>query len=111
MAKANDGILFEDKRGNVAPLMKPTKGSTYDFTYTGTAGKTAEITEDAVRILCTTNAFIKIGETDAVAASSSDYDMFVLANQQEDIKLFGSDKYISAVQVTTGGTCYINGWV
>jgi len=111
MAKSNQGIVFEDKRGNIAPLMRPTKGDAYEFDYTSTKGETAEITEQAVRIKCTSEAYIKIGETSAVAAASYDYDIKVNADEVVDIKLRDNEKYVSAVQVSAGGTCYVNGWV
>lgn len=111
MAKANKGLVFEDKRGNVAPAMKPVKGSVYEFDYTATAGVSPEITEQAVRLTCTSDAFVKIGETDAVVASAENYDFRAASDNSYDIKLFETDKYISVVQSSTSGTAYLHGWV
>lgn len=108
--KANQGILYQDKRGNAAPLMRPLKGATYDATYTATKGTTAIITEQVVSIRCTTDAYIKIGELADQSVSSSDYDFCAAAGVVYDIKLFETDKYIAAVQVSSGGTMYVNGW-
>ena len=110
MAKANQGIVFQDKRGSVAPLMRPVKGSAYDVAYTGTKGATAAITEQAVRLYSTTDCYIKIGEIADQSVSSSDYDMLLPAATPVDIKLFETDIYIAAVQVSSGGTLYVNGW-
>jgi hypothetical protein len=108
--KTNQGILYQDKRGNSASLMRPLRGHTYDFAYTATKGVTAEITEQVVRLYATTACYVKIGEISDLSVSSSDYDLYLPATTPIDIKLFETDKYISAVQVSTGGTMYINGW-
>lgn len=110
MTKAKQSTAFEDKRGNALPLMRPVKGSSYDFTFTATKGTTPEITEDCVRLRATQDCYVKIGEIADLSVSASDYDFCLLAGESVDIELFETDKYISAVQLTAGGTMYINGW-
>lgn len=108
--KANKSIVFEDKRGNAAQAMRPVNGSNYDVTYTGTKGTTSAITEQCVRLYATTDCYIKIGELADQSVSSSNYDMLLPATTPVDIKLFETDTYIAAVQVSSGGTLYVNGW-
>jgi hypothetical protein len=90
--------------------MRPVKGSAYDVAYTGTKGVTAEITEECVRVRCTSDAYVLIGQNADITPSSSAYDYFCAAGEAVDIKLFDTDKYIAAVQVSSGGTMYVNGW-
>lgn len=111
MSKANRGKVFIDKAGVSAPMLRPVRGNAYDVAYTGTKGVTpVEITEEAVRIRCTTDAYILIGGSQDTTPSSSAYDFIAFAGENYDIKLFDTDKYIAAVQVSSGGTLYVHGW-
>lgn len=72
--------------------------------YTGTAGNStaAGVGIRAVRVVCTTAAFIRIGKT-AVAVAD---DTYMPANVPEVFQCFEGER-VSAIQVSSGGNLHV----
>lgn len=89
-------------------ILKPTKGSEYETTFTGTSAR-VNIDEPRIGVYATEACFIKFGD-ETVTVSSSDYDMFIPAGVHFDVTT-GGERYVAVIQSSSGGTAYINGWV
>ena len=86
--------------GKVQALYPATHQS---VAYTGTAGTIANaISGVVVRVLCTTNAFVKIGTSPTATTA----DMLVMANTAEYFRARAGDK-VSAIQSAAGGTLHV----
>lgn len=79
----------------------PILGGSKSVSYTGTAGTTAAMPNQAttVRVVCTTDAFVAIGPGATTA------DMYVPAFTPEYFACEPGE-VVSAVQVSSGGTLY-----
>ena len=90
-------------------IRSPIFGSGSVTSYTGTAGTTAAMKYgvNAVWVLCTTAAYVKVGP--AVTATSVDWP--VAANVPVIIPLESENSVVSAVQVASGGNLHVIGMV
>jgi len=93
--------LERDGFGNTAQVL--TLGTHQSVAYTGTAGTiSAEIGTNVVRVIATTDCYIKIGASPTATSS----DVFLLANAAEYFGCDPADK-VSAIQVSSGGTIHV----
>ena len=85
---------------------RPIAGQSKKAAYTGTAGVTAAITEEAtsLRIMSTTDCFVEIG-TDPTAVA--DTGMYLAAFVPEYVHVKAGPMKVSAIQVSTGGSIYV----
>jgi len=90
---------------NQHTLGMPQAGKSVKVAYTGTAGTTTALPQDAtvVRVTTTTDAFVSIGINPKAVA---DTDCYVVAFTTEYFNVPPGGK-VSAVQVTAGGTLYV----
>lgn len=81
------------------------QGTTKSVAYTGTAGTISNGISASVlkiRVVCTTDAFVKIGDSPTATTS----DMPVFASQPEYFTCTPGQK-VSAIQSSSGGTLYV----
>ena len=85
---------------------RPISGQSKKVTYTGTAGTTAALTEEAtsIRIVATTDCFIEIGTNPTAVADTG---MYLEAFVREYIHVKEGPIKVSAIQVAAGGTLYV----
>lgn len=98
-----DTNLGRDHLNGVIQAAKP--GTTQSVAYTGTAGTITNAVGTGcrlVRIVVTTDAFVKFGSAPTATTS----DCFVPANTPEYFRVDVGDK-VSAIQSTGGGTLYV----
>lgn len=101
--------MHVDQNTNPVPVMRPVNGSDYEITVTGTAAANATaIVEKVVGLYATEDMFLKFGD-DEVVAADDDYDVFLPGGHYREYEM-EHDEYVSAIQATTGGVLYINGF-
>ena len=90
-------------------VRSPIFGSGSVTSYTGTAGTTAAMKPgvNAVWVLCTTAAYVKVG----VSATATSVDWPVAANVPVIIPIETNGSVVSAVQVASGGNLHVIGMV
>ena len=83
----------------------PNAGASLAVAYTGTAGTTTAMGPDvrAVRVVCTTAAFIEIGSAPTAVANTG---LYMPAGVAEYFQC-GPNGKVSAIQAAVGGTLYI----
>jgi hypothetical protein len=98
--------LAMDANGqSIQGAMRPRVGGSQNVSYTAVAGVSTILTDsEIVRLISTTDCHIRFGESNAVAATSTD--MFMKASEPEYFSLRGS-KYISAIRDSADGTLNI----
>ena len=80
-------------------------GTTQNVAYTGTAGTISNAISNGVqkvRVLCTTDAYVKIGSSPTATTS----DAYVVGLSPEYFTCSQGEK-VSAIQVSAGGTLYV----
>jgi len=91
-----------DANGNDVPLFVP--GTSYNTAYTGTAGTQAALTSGCrmIRVICTTDAYVKVG----IGVTATASHMLVIADVVTLIPV--SESYVvSAIQHTSGGNLHV----
>lgn len=90
-------------------VRSPIFGSGSVTSYTGTAGTTSAMKPgvNAVWVLCTTAAYVKVG----VGVTATNVDWPVAANVPVIIPLEADGSVVSAVQVASGGNLHVIGMV
>ena len=96
-------------------LRRPTYGKSQSVAYTGTAGTISAKLPDgtnSVMVWCTTNACVKVGSGSGLAATTADVPvaantMVVLPVEMPTAPGTDNAMYVSAIQIATGGTLYV----
>lgn len=85
---------------------RPIAGQSKTVAYTGTAGTTAALTEEAtsLRLLSTTDCFVEIGTDPTVVANTG---MYLTAFVPEYVHVKDGPMKVSAIQVSSGGSLYV----
>lgn len=84
----------------------PKNGQHFSTTATSARNTTA-ITSALTTVHCTQDVYLKLGDS-SVVASSSDYDIHIVAGQYFYIRTNGAT-HMAAVRVSADGVFYVNG--
>ncbi len=96
---------FVDANGHPVPLFLQTD-DTINVTIGATQNRSAQLDDETqvVEVYCTSDAFFRVGDVTVVAAAADSRP--ITANVATLVRVQGGD-YISVIQQSAGGTCYI----